>query len=124
MKQLLAVFLPALLLTGCGSTPESLTEDLIEKTDALVILLEKVVDEESAKEHKAAIESQGQEVKKILQELHALVEELGDEERKEFQKNFKERWGKTAGKLLQQSLRLAFSRYGRDLSVPWDDIKG
>ena len=33
MKQLLAVFLPALLLTGCGSTPESLTEDLIEKTD-------------------------------------------------------------------------------------------
>jgi hypothetical protein len=124
MKKLLVVLNFALIITGCGSSPESLTEELIGKANELVVLLEQVVDQESAEQNKDQIESLGAEVKKLLEELSHAIEQLDEEQKKEFQQQFKERWGKSAGKLFQQTLRLAMAPYGKSLPSPWaDDTK-
>ena len=121
MKKLLAVMFVALLMAGCGSTPESLCEELIEKSNELSTLLEKVKDKESAEEHRDQIESLASEHGKLFKEFGKAMEGLGEEEEKDFKKQFDEPMRTAMGGLMGASMRLKFSSYGKDISLDWTE---
>ena len=121
MNKLLVALHAILLLAGCGSTPESLTEELIEKSEELLGLLEQVVDEESAEQKKAEIHALGLEHKILYKNWSKAMEHLSVSEQKELNVKFEKPMRKITAKLLKEAFRLKAAPYGKELMGSWWD---
>lgn len=117
-----ALLLP-MLLTGCGSSPDSVMGEMIAKINELNDVLEKVDDKESAEAHKAEIESIANELNELTEEYEELEKDMSKEEKNEIEEKYRDDASEAFGDTIGHMFRMATSPYGAEIAKALQGIK-
>ena len=119
---LLSFFSAAALFSGCGSSPESLAEDMISKMEELVEVLETVKDEDTATDAVEDIKAIIADLKELKEEGEELEKSMSDEEQKALEEKFEPRLKKVMGKMMGEMMRVGLSPYGKAIQEAFQDF--
>ena len=94
MKKSFTILIPSflvLLLTSCGSSPESLTEDMIGEVKAMTEILKGVESKEDFESAKDDLEGHKKKIEELKKKMESMEKELSEEDKKKLkEKNGKE----------------------------------
>lgn len=104
----------ALLFTGCGSSPSSLSEDAISEMEAIADLLNDVKSQEDFDDIKDDVLEHAENLKEIGKEITALENEMPKEEKEKYLKEYGPKLVSAMGKMMKAASKAA--AYGFEIS--------
>ena len=94
------------LASGCGDTPESLMDDMLDELESVTAVLKAIKDEASAKNAESKLRSSLERLKSIMQRAKEMKKPEGDEA-KALEKKFEERAKKIMGEFVGEMMRVS-----------------
>ena len=96
MKKSFTILIPsfisflALLFTGCGATPSSVSEDMISEIKEMTEILNGIKSQEDFDSAKSDLEGHSKKCEELAKQMKAMEKELSKEEMKEVQDKYEE----------------------------------
>jgi len=116
----------SLILTGCGSSIESNTDDLLEEMDDLLAELKGIDDSDSAADGIDKIKAITENIKELRQEREDLVDAMSSKEKREFQELFEDeyqdKFKDTLQKITEEKQRMASHSWYAEVSEVLHDL--
>ena len=78
----------AILFTGCGSSPESVIEDMISEMNAMTEILKGIESQEDFDSAKDDLEEHSDRIKELSDKMDDMKDDFTPEERKELMKEY------------------------------------
>ena len=109
MKSLLTPFFVALslLLSSCGDSPESVTEEMMEKMEEMTAIFKELNEGGDIEDAKADLEDLKAEMKELGEKMKEMEKDLSEEDKKALAEKYEEEMKTITNNFVSESMKLA-----------------